>query len=72
MQLMPRQLMQFAPIRIDDDELMQEIVDEPAGHDDRWVLNERPDSNELENFWCKVENDISNDPEWVKISESDG
>ena len=65
------QPVQFSPVTDDDDELTQAIVSEPAQHDDDWQLEERPDEEKLEEFWNEVENDIQNDPKWIKFSEEE-
>lgn len=39
-------------------------------HDDDWQLDERPDTAQLEQFWQRVEDDVSRDPEWVHFSDN--
>lgn len=63
--------MQLSPVTDDDDELTAAIVHDPIDHDDDWELVERPDTNELESYWEKVERDVRNDPEWLKVDEPD-
>lgn len=62
--------MQLSPVPADDnDELTQAIIQDPVAHDDVWELSERPDTNELTQFWSEVEADVANDPEWFKFNE---
>lgn len=62
--------MQLSPVALDDnDELTQAIVNAPIDHDDNWELNERPDFQELNQFWTAVVDDVAHDPEWFKFSE---
>lgn len=61
--------MELSPVPVDDDELTQAILDDPVAHDDVWELGERPDTNELTQFWTNVEADVATDPEWFKFSE---
>lgn len=62
--------MQLSPIADDDDdELTAAIVHDPIDHDNNWELVERPDADELERYWDKVERDVQNDPEWFRFSE---
>ena len=50
--------MQLSPVRLDDDELTQDVVADPETHDNNWELNDRPDEHELEAFWTGVEEDV--------------
>lgn len=61
--------MQLSPVMADDDELVQEIDAQAAVHENDWELVERPDTNELEQFWITVEDDVKNDPEWNHFAE---
>lgn len=61
--------MELSPVRIDNDELTQAIVEDPVAHDDTWELAERPDTEELTQFWSEVEADVAQDPEWFKFNE---
>lgn len=64
--------MQLSPVPVDDDdELTQAIVQDPVDHDDVWELSERPDTDELTQFWSEVETDVANDPEWFKFSDDE-
>ncbi len=63
--------MELSPVPIDDDELSRAIVEDPVAHDDVWELSERPDSDELTQFWSEVEADVANDPEWFKFSNEE-
>jgi hypothetical protein len=56
--------MELSPVRVDDDELTQDVVADPETHDNNWELNDRPDENELEAFWTGVEQDVKKDPTW--------
>lgn len=61
--------MHFAPVIADDDELTQAIEHDAEDRDDQWQLTERPDTNQLEQFWSQVEADVAKDPEWFTFSE---
>jgi hypothetical protein len=61
--------MAFEPVTADDDELTTAIDNQPLDSDDNWQLNERPDTNELVAYWTEVEQDVANDPKWIKFSE---
>jgi hypothetical protein len=63
--------MALSPVTADDDELSQAIVDDPVTHDDVWELSERPDTEELTQFWSEVEADVANDPEWFKFNSEE-
>ena len=60
--------MELSAVPVDNDELNQAILEDPIAHDDVWELSERPDSNELTQFWSEVEADVASDPEWFKFS----
>lgn len=60
--------MQLSPVADDDDELTTAIINDPVTHDNNWQLGD-PDTKELEKFWSDVEDDVRNDPEWVRFSE---
>lgn len=60
--------MQLSPVAADDDELSAAIINDPVDHDNNWVLGD-PDSQELEQYWQRVEDDVKNDPEWIRFSE---
>ena len=61
--------MELSPVLADSDELTQAILDDPIAHDDDWELNERPDTQELTQFWSEVEADVANDPKWFRFEE---
>ena len=63
----PSHQLELAPIPVDDgnDELTQAINEDPAVHDDRWELSERPDPEELTKFWDEVASEVKQDPEWT-------
>lgn len=61
--------MQLSPVMDDGDEITAAIVNDPIDHDNNWELVERPDSEELERYWQRVEEDVKNDPEWVHFAE---
>ena len=61
--------MQFSPVMADDDDLIQDIHQAIAQKDDNWELDERPDTNQLEQFWSRVEEDVLHDPEWVHFAQ---
>ena len=61
--------MELSPVLADSDELTQAILDDPVAHDDVWELNERPDTQELAQFWSEVEADVANDPKWFRFEE---
>ena len=67
--LVPR-AMELSPVgAADGDELADAIVNDPVSHDNRWVLEDRPDTDQLEAFWSAVEADIKSDPAWVDFSK---
>lgn len=59
--------MQLSPVTADDDELTQAIETDVQAHDDVWQLSERPDANELTQFWEEVVEDVSKDPKWFRF-----
>ena len=59
----------FGAVPHDTDELAVAIADDATTHDDTWELTEHPDTNELESYWSKVEQDIVNDPEWFTFTD---
>lgn len=61
-------VMKFAPV-VEDDELTQAIEEDTDIHDDNWQLTEHTDTNELENYWEKIEQDVVNDPEWFVFTD---
>ncbi len=61
--------MQLSVVSSDDDELTRAIDSEQITHDDTWTLTPSPDTNELEQFWSGVEDDIKNDPDWFKFDD---
>lgn len=64
------QVMQFAPVNGDNDELTQDVMSDPQTHDNNWELVERPDTAELEQYWTNVREDIMHDPEWSNFASS--
>lgn len=61
--------MSLTDVPTDDDELARAIVDDPIDHDDNWQLTDRPDTEELEQYWTTVEDEIKSDPEWVDFAK---
>lgn len=61
--------LQFSPIEPEDDELIEAINGEMTETDDDWQLDERPDTNQLTQYWDKVEDDIQHDPKWIKVED---
>lgn len=62
--------MELSPVgAADGDELADAIVNDPASHDNRWVLEDRPETEQLEAFWSAVEADIKSDPSWADFSQ---
>lgn len=59
--------MQLSPVTTDNDELTQAIDADIQTHDDVWQLSERPDANELNQFWEEVVEDVSKDPKWFRF-----
>lgn len=59
--------MQLSPIKEDSDELTEDVKSDPIAHDNNWELNDRPDENELEAFWNRVEADVKKDPKWFSF-----
>lgn len=66
----PRRELEFVPVPDDDDELTQAIEQDSAVHDNRWVLTEHPDPEELDAFWTKVEQEVTADPDWTFENDS--
>lgn len=62
------QPMQLSPVMADDDELSQAIDRDQEYQENDWELAERPDSQQLENFWSEVQRDVRHDPDWVDFS----
>lgn len=62
-------IMDFSPIIDEDDELLVDIAADQTSPDDNWRLTERPDGEELTQFWGTVETDVQNDPDWIRFSE---
>lgn len=62
----PNRRLEFSPIPVEDDELLQAIE---ADHQEPWRLDPTPDSTELGKFWSSVEEDLHNDPSWVSFSD---
>ena len=46
--------MEFEPVPIEDDELIQAIENDIVQADNNWQLEERPDPDRLEAFWRNV------------------
>lgn len=63
--------MKLSSAESEKDELIEAITTDTTSHDDDWQLSERPDTQELDEYWDKVEDDVRHDPEWKQISESD-
>lgn len=61
--------MSLSSVPADDDELAQAIVNDPEDHDNNWQLTNQPDSEELEQYWTNVEEEIKNDPEWIDFAK---
>jgi hypothetical protein len=61
--------MQLSVVRDDGDELTQAISDATRENDDTWTLDERPDSDQLTQFWSEVIDDVQHDPEWFNFSD---
>ncbi|HEX4662222.1 MAG TPA: hypothetical protein VH144_01270 [Candidatus Saccharimonadales bacterium] len=56
--------MQLTPALDDDDDLTRAIKNDVQDHDDNWQLGERPNPDELTQFWTDVEKEITKDPDW--------
>ena len=65
----PLHSMALSEVSLDTDELAQAIVNDPIDHDDNWQLTENTDTEELEQYWATVEEEIKNDPEWVDFAK---
>lgn len=70
--LMTARQLEFAEIPDDDDELIVAIEQAAHGGDNRWQLTPAPDTNQLEDFWNKVIEDIRADPQWIPIGIDEG
>ena len=57
----------LSPVVDEDDELIQDIDNQLAQHDDNWTLTAAPDTSELASFWRGVERDIEADPTWNRF-----
>src|SRR5690349_12341693 len=68
--LAPKRELVFEPVPSDDDELTQAIASDDDTHDNKWVLNEYDNAEELNAFWTRVEQEIADDPEWVFEKDS--
>ena len=61
--------MHLSNVPADEDELAQAITRDPVDHDDNWQLTDRPDTDELEQYWTTVEEEIKSDPEWIDFAK---
>lgn len=68
--LVPKRLA-LSPVPSEDDPLIQAIDNSYIEKDDNWTLSNTPDVQELEGFWGRVQEDLSNDPEWFKFDDQD-
>lgn len=59
----------MSPIVSEDDELIEAIDNSVRNSDDNWTLDATPDTDELSRYWKAVEDDIENDPEWIKFDD---
>jgi hypothetical protein len=50
--------MTFAPVPLDDDELIRSIADDPNRQDDRWQLHDDIDPDGINHFWDDALKDI--------------
>ena len=62
-------VMTLSPVPADDDELSQAIRDYSVEHDNNWQLTDTPDTEELEQFWTNVAEEVKNDPDWITFSD---
>lgn len=53
--------MRLSPV-VNDDDLMTSV---DGADNDHWTLEQRPDTDELDRYWNRVEADIAADPTWV-------
>lgn len=65
----PRHTAKFQAPAQDDDELIQMINQDASVERVGWEMTGDVEGEQLENFWNKVEKDISNDPEWLTFAE---
>lgn len=56
-------------VSADDDELTQAIDQQYASSDYHWQLETTPDTDKLERFWNRVEDDLQHDPNWIDFSK---
>lgn len=63
--------MQLSPVVSDGDELLEAIDNTINDHDDNWRLEPTPDTDELEEGWRRISDDIAHDPEWVWFKDDD-
>lgn len=63
--------MQLSAVRTESDELIQEIENDIARHDDNWTLEVTPDTERLEQDWERIQKDIEHDPEWVTFGDDE-
>lgn len=61
--------MKLSKVSSDDDELAKAIDNDPVDHDNNWQLTDRPDTEELEQYWTNVEDEIKSDPEWIDFAK---
>lgn len=59
----------MSPIVSEKDELIEAIDSSRDARDDNWILDATPDTDELSKYWKTVEEDIENDPEWIKFAD---
>ncbi len=65
--LLPTRQLQFSPVRVSGDELIQEIEQRYTSTDLNWHLEPYPDIKELAEFWGGVQSDLEADPEWSRF-----
>ncbi len=54
-----------------DDEIDRAMTVEDETHDNKWVLDERPDGEKLAAFWAKVRDEARQDPNWNFADEAE-
>lgn len=61
--------LEFSPVRVLSDELIQEIERRYTSRDHNWSLEPHPDVRQLDEFWTNVQRDLHADPTWNRFND---
>lgn len=65
----PSRQMEFSPVRVTSDELIQEMEQERSCPNRNWQLEAYQDVRQLDEFWGRVQRDLHADPEWSRFGQ---